>query len=46
MRPFKRKNEKMKRPLIPCVSRGFRIRSFFYGHDIAIDFHIGRKDEK
>ncbi|MES1050533.1 hypothetical protein FOA24_14340 [Bacillus thuringiensis] len=29
MRPFKRKNEKMKRPLIPCVSRGFRIRLIF-----------------
>ncbi|QWI47147.1 hypothetical protein EXW55_30235 (plasmid) [Bacillus mycoides] len=30
MRPFKRKNKKMKRPLIPFVSRGFRIRDFFF----------------
>ncbi|PFE15256.1 hypothetical protein CN307_12920 [Bacillus cereus] len=30
MRPFKRKNKKMKHPLIPCVSRGFRIRLFFF----------------
>ncbi|PGA89585.1 hypothetical protein COL93_28820 [Bacillus toyonensis] len=30
MCPFKRKNKKMKRPLIPCVSRGFRIYVFFF----------------
>ncbi|PHB76695.1 hypothetical protein COE89_01705 [Bacillus wiedmannii] len=30
MRPFKRKNKKMKRPLIPCVSRGFRILGIFF----------------
>lgn len=34
-------------PSNPLCIKGFQDSFiFFYGHDIAIDFHVGRKDEK
>lgn len=34
-------------PYNPLCTKGFQdLCIFFYEHDMAIDFHIGRKDEK